>query len=128
MRTIVNKLNQDCPENVALLAHKSFVEVGNLSFLQLSTLRHRGAFSTVSLTFAVCCQLTQSISSGSESANTDMLRRWWMVCSRTVLSFLYLLTKSGYKRSRQLTGVNNETVRRYTSTYHRNNVCRCPDS
>lgn len=80
MRTIVTKINQKYPDHIALPAHNSFVDIGDLSFLQLSTLRHRGAFSTVSLTFTVCCQLTQVISSGSGSTNTDMLRRWWIVC------------------------------------------------
>lgn len=36
-----------------------FSSIGDLTFLQLSTLRHRGAFSTVSLTFTKCCALTE---------------------------------------------------------------------
>lgn len=79
LRTVVNKLNQKSPETFALTASKHFVEIGDLTFLQLSTLRHRGAFSTVSLTFAVCCQQTQRIVSSPESTDTDMLHRWWKV-------------------------------------------------
>jgi len=36
-----------------------FQMIGSLTFEQLSTLRHRGAFSTVAQTFSACCQLAQ---------------------------------------------------------------------
>ncbi|TVY81647.1 tRNA (cytidine(32)-2'-O)-methyltransferase non-catalytic subunit TRM732 [Lachnellula suecica] len=77
MRTIVNKLSEERPDTSGSHAQNSFAEIGDLSFLQLSTLRHRGAFSTVSLTFAVCCQLTQNYNLGSGTANTDLLWNWW---------------------------------------------------
>ncbi|KAK0722821.1 putative death-receptor fusion protein-domain-containing protein [Lasiosphaeria miniovina] len=38
-----------------------FKDAGYLTFEQLASLRHRGAFSTVSLTFATYCQLTQNL-------------------------------------------------------------------
>ncbi|CAL3968679.1 unnamed protein product [Diplocarpon coronariae] len=40
-----------------LLSVEVFHQIGQLSFEQLSSLRHRGAFSTVTLTFATCCQM-----------------------------------------------------------------------
>ncbi|KJZ78987.1 hypothetical protein HIM_01760 [Hirsutella minnesotensis 3608] len=36
-----------------------FERIGNLTFNQLSNLRHRGAFTTVASTFATCCQQTK---------------------------------------------------------------------
>ena len=37
------------------LTHDDFEDIGWLTFTQLAELRHRGAFSTVARTFAVCC-------------------------------------------------------------------------
>ena len=38
-----------------ILSHNDFEEIGWLTFTQLAELRHRGAFSTVARTFAICC-------------------------------------------------------------------------
>ncbi|KAI9670060.1 MAG: hypothetical protein M1817_004540 [Caeruleum heppii] len=43
-------------ENENILDATAFATIGDLSFTQLAELRHRGAFSTVSGTFAACCQ------------------------------------------------------------------------
>ncbi|CAI6088687.1 unnamed protein product [Clonostachys chloroleuca] len=53
----------------------SFKRMGDLSFIQLSTLRHRGAFSTVSSTFSTCCQQTQYL--GKEGAGSNILDAWY---------------------------------------------------
>ena len=37
------------------LNYNDYKRLGKLSFTQLAELRHRGAFSTVSQTFAACC-------------------------------------------------------------------------
>ncbi len=37
--------------------HQDLKRIGDLAFTQLAELRHRGAFSTVSQTFADCCTL-----------------------------------------------------------------------
>ena len=37
------------------LSRDDFRRIGGLAFTQLAELRHRGAFSTVSQTFAFCC-------------------------------------------------------------------------
>ncbi|EPE28716.1 ARM repeat-containing protein [Glarea lozoyensis ATCC 20868] len=68
----------------------TFTQIGNLSFTQLSTLRHRGAFSTVALTFSRCCQLTQNSrlkalfldspdtdKSSAATSVSDLLQQWW---------------------------------------------------
>lgn len=36
-----------------------FERIGQLTFDELSSLRHRGAFTTVSQTFSSCCQLVR---------------------------------------------------------------------
>lgn len=51
----------------------SFERIGNLSFVQLSTLRHRGAFSTVSQTFSTCCQQCKHLDGKGE----DLLVSWY---------------------------------------------------
>lgn len=54
-------------------------DIGYLTFEQLATLRHRGAFSTVSLTFATCCQLTQSLERvfANVTVSSELLRDWY---------------------------------------------------
>jgi hypothetical protein len=58
-----------------------FNDIGELTFNQLASLRHRGAFTTVSSTFTTCCQITQTLRTvysdlpGSE----NHLRRWYQV-------------------------------------------------
>lgn len=59
-----------------------FQDTGYLTFEQLSSLRHRGAFSTVSLTFTTCCQLTQNlpIVFPETAGSNTLLREWYKVC------------------------------------------------
>ncbi|KAK4227671.1 thyroid adenoma-associated protein [Podospora fimiseda] len=55
-----------------------FRDTGFLTFEQLASLRHRGAFSTVSYTFMNCCQITQNLRTVfSEAADSDNLLREW---------------------------------------------------
>jgi hypothetical protein len=58
-----------------------FRETGYLTFEQLATLRHRGAFSTVSYTFATCCQLTQQLKDvyTDIDVSENLLREWYQV-------------------------------------------------
>ena len=53
-----------------------FAELGNLTFEQLSTLRHRGAFSTVALTFTQCCRATQN-EAILQHGTSDLLTTWY---------------------------------------------------
>ncbi len=48
---ILNKAYSASPDDTCI----NFERFGQLSLTQLGELRHRGAFSTVSLTFAACC-------------------------------------------------------------------------
>jgi hypothetical protein len=58
-----------------------FRETGYLTFEQLASLRHRGAFSTVSYTFTTCCQLTQALKDvyADMDESEDLLREWYRV-------------------------------------------------
>ncbi|GAB1320463.1 hypothetical protein MFIFM68171_10673 [Madurella fahalii] len=56
-----------------------FRDTGYLTFEQLSNLRHRGAFSTVSYTFTNCCQLTQNLRAifPDIAKSENLLREWY---------------------------------------------------
>jgi len=81
MRLMVGTLRLEAVAGVPFPPLDAFRDAGYLTFEQLASLRHRGAFSTVSLTFATCCQLTQRLPhvyadiSGSE----NLLREWYQV-------------------------------------------------
>jgi hypothetical protein len=53
--------------------------MGNLTFEQLSTLRHRGAFTTVSSTFATCCQQTKHLGPADTANGESLLDAWYKV-------------------------------------------------
>ncbi|KAH0544924.1 hypothetical protein FGG08_001004 [Glutinoglossum americanum] len=56
LRTIISKATHDPQSELSIIHERDIRAIGQLSFKQLAELRHRGAFSTVSLTFAACCQ------------------------------------------------------------------------
>lgn len=76
---------------------KVLEEIGNLTFTQLSQLRHRGAFTTVSQTFTVCCQSVKFVSSVETlvaETETTMLDVWYKVSdelARILFCLLLLL-------------------------------------
>ncbi|KAK6208186.1 hypothetical protein LQW54_007094 [Pestalotiopsis sp. IQ-011] len=55
---------------------EEFEIIGNLTFEQLSNLRHRGAFTTVTQTFTSCCQLVK-YSTSSSSPDNSPLKMWY---------------------------------------------------
>ncbi|KAL0473189.1 putative death-receptor fusion protein domain-containing protein [Neurospora intermedia] len=65
-----------------------FQDTGYLTFEQLSSLRHRGAFSTVSLTFTTCCQLTQKlpIVFPETAGSNTLLREWYKGTINCIMS------------------------------------------
>lgn len=77
MRTIVGNLRFDGGTGHLLPSPEVFRKVGNLAFVQLSRLRHRGAFSSVSLTFTCCCQHAQSPAVVVLSENRSLLKEWY---------------------------------------------------
>ena len=58
------------------LRRADFETIGTLSFVQLSELRHRGAFSTVAQTFAACCLRCAENKNSEISSLPDM---WYQV-------------------------------------------------
>ncbi|KAI9792195.1 MAG: hypothetical protein M1816_002735 [Peltula sp. TS41687] len=53
---------------------EDLLRIGRLSFEQLAELRHRGAFSSVSQTFAACCRVCVMF---RNTVSQDMLRKWY---------------------------------------------------
>ncbi|KUJ19378.1 uncharacterized protein LY89DRAFT_489399 [Mollisia scopiformis] len=59
LQSLLKKIKIHLPDEGPLLPIALFEQIGDLTFDQLSNLRHRGAFSTVSHTFNMSCELTQ---------------------------------------------------------------------
>ncbi|KAH8198105.1 hypothetical protein TruAng_007726 [Truncatella angustata] len=57
-------------------SYDEFEAIGNLTFDQLSNLRHRGAFTTVSQTFTSCCQLVK-YAAASSCRDSELLNVWY---------------------------------------------------
>ncbi len=57
MRAIVSHLRFSRVKGTLIPDRAVFESIGNLAFDQLSTLRHRGALTTVAQTFTLCCQM-----------------------------------------------------------------------
>jgi hypothetical protein len=81
LRTIISKAPVGDKES-DLMTPALFEKLGRLCFTQLLELRHRGAFSTVSQTFAVFCRRCVSSNISSIRALPEM---WYQVLA--VVSF-----------------------------------------
>lgn len=77
LRVIASRIAADFKTQPTSEARLSFEVIGRLTFQELSTLRHRGAFTTVSQTFATCCQLVHHFSAVRDGA--DLLDEWYQV-------------------------------------------------
>ncbi|KAK3331951.1 putative death-receptor fusion protein-domain-containing protein [Cercophora scortea] len=79
LRLMVGTLRLTPAPGVPFPPPEIFKSVGSLTFDQLACLRHRGAFSTVSLTFTTCCQLTQNllVVYPEVAASENLLRGWY---------------------------------------------------
>lgn len=71
----MRKINVKSADGTPFLTFDLVQSLGNLTFMQLASLRHRGAFSTVTTTFSVCCKVTQS-KSLAETGGPGLLRIW----------------------------------------------------
>ncbi|KAH7041120.1 putative death-receptor fusion protein-domain-containing protein [Microdochium trichocladiopsis] len=76
LRVIASRLASESKIKPSADARASFEIIGRLTFQELSNLRHRGAFTTVSQTFATCCQLVQYFPVESNGAN--LLNEWYL--------------------------------------------------
>ncbi|PSR75256.1 putative death-receptor fusion protein-domain-containing protein [Coniella lustricola] len=77
MRTLVSNLKSSRVAGHLLPPPEVFRAVGNLAFTQLSTLRHRGAFSSVSLTFTSCCQHAEDPAVAIPENEQPLLESWY---------------------------------------------------
>ncbi|GKT52097.1 uncharacterized protein ColSpa_12278 [Colletotrichum spaethianum] len=79
MRVMVLPLKTKAKEGTLRPSTDLFTAVGSLTFDQLSSLRHRGAFNTVSLSFATCCQLVKHLDDPKASHGGDetLLDIWY---------------------------------------------------
>ncbi|RKF60261.1 Uncharacterized protein OnM2_052010 [Erysiphe neolycopersici] len=81
LRTLMRK-SQSCSTKHSQPFIHIFTDIGNLSFEKLSCLRHRGAFSTVSLTFAASCKI-------ADTCQSNTLKIWLeraFICLQTQVS------------------------------------------
>ncbi|KAI5465811.1 putative death-receptor fusion protein-domain-containing protein [Mariannaea sp. PMI_226] len=78
LRALVLSIRQhSCPGKI-YPSRELYERIGNLSFTQLSTLRHRGAFTTVALTFSTCCQLVKYLDQvGDTPQGPTLLEQWY---------------------------------------------------
>ncbi|KAI0166428.1 hypothetical protein GGR57DRAFT_496690 [Xylariaceae sp. FL1272] len=76
MRAIANNARYNRVLGFLVPSQPNFEDIGRLTFHQLSNLRHRGAFSTVSQTFTACCQLVQVVPN-KVGDKTDLLKEWY---------------------------------------------------
>ncbi|KAF9769372.1 hypothetical protein IL306_013219 [Fusarium sp. DS 682] len=79
MRTMILSIKQRSRQGRISPSKETYERIGNLSFTQLASLRHRGAFTTVALTFSTCCQLVKHLGqaeTGAESGHT-FLEQWY---------------------------------------------------
>ncbi|KAI1335479.1 hypothetical protein F5Y15DRAFT_397463 [Xylariaceae sp. FL0016] len=59
-------------------SYENFENIGRLTFDELSNLRHRGAFTTVSQTFTACCQHVKYVSPDERHGRrTSFLDEWY---------------------------------------------------
>ncbi|KAK3375057.1 putative death-receptor fusion protein-domain-containing protein [Podospora didyma] len=79
LRLVLGTLRLGSVPGVPFPAPDVFKDGGYLTFEQLASLRHRGAFSTVSLTFSTCCQLTRNLFNAFPDADRsdNLLRAWY---------------------------------------------------
>lgn len=76
LRGLVQSIRHASQPGKAHPSRELYERIGNLSFEQLASLRHRGAFTTVALTFATCCQLVKHIDQQQQDG-PSMLKKWY---------------------------------------------------
>lgn len=81
MRIIILSIKQHSRQGRICPSKEAYERIGNLSFTQLASLRHRGAFTTVALTFSTCCQLVKHLDQAKAGAEggTTLLEQWYAV-------------------------------------------------
>ncbi|TPX10842.1 uncharacterized protein E0L32_008231 [Thyridium curvatum] len=77
MRIIISSLRFSRVKGLLFPTKKVFEMIGSISFDQLSNLRHRGAFATVSQTYTACCQLSEDPLVRLDNGGETLLRVWY---------------------------------------------------
>ncbi|ODA82836.1 hypothetical protein RJ55_01345 [Drechmeria coniospora] len=72
MRTMISSIRGQSQVKCINIGEQVLEKIGNLTFTQLEKLRHRGAFTTVAMTFATCCQQTKHLDRGA-----SLLDSWY---------------------------------------------------
>lgn len=128
MRNMASKLVQGRDGQAPLIPINVFVGIGNLAFEQLSTLRHRGAFSTVSSTFARCCQLAQGQVFMNGATGQNPIEQWYQVCyisERKGITVLIIIGSLGLYFS---TKIYHAPFSRYPGFDDRHHVFQCTNT
>ncbi|RYP04012.1 hypothetical protein DL765_010330 [Monosporascus sp. GIB2] len=76
MKTIGNNARNERAKGLLTLSRDSFERIGRLTFDELSNLRHRGAFTTVTQTFSSCCQLVKYFPAPT-TEQASLLDEWY---------------------------------------------------
>jgi len=83
MKSLITPLRFSPAKGTLCPSRDVFETVGWLAFDQLSNLRHRGAFTTVSSTFTTCCQMAQdariSPPTNEGQVKDGLLMSWYKV-------------------------------------------------
>ncbi|KAF4266943.1 hypothetical protein KXV68_002181 [Aspergillus fumigatus] len=78
------------PQGKSGFTAEDYEKIGMSSFTQLAELRHRGAFSTVSQTFATCCQ---RCGQSSDPAISALPQRWYQEARKIIFEAASQLTR-----------------------------------
>ncbi|KAJ5773802.1 Armadillo-like helical [Penicillium paradoxum] len=84
------------------LNRADFANIGGASFTQLAELRHRGAFSNVSQTFATCCQ---RCSSAKDPSIRELPKTWYQEAKSTIFDSASKLTRRSAGLPALVTGI-----------------------
>ncbi|KAK1140581.1 hypothetical protein N8T08_010218 [Aspergillus melleus] len=90
------------PQGLSGLTYEDYKKIGTTSFTQLAELRHRGAFSTVSQTFATCC-LRCGQSSNPEIS--DLPNQWYQDARKIIFETASKLTRRSAGLPALITGI-----------------------
>ena len=132
MKAIVLAAKKQFPNSPGIRPSlKLFRQIGDLAFEQLSSLRHRGALGTVSLTFAACCQVASTIEGPCEGSDS-LLSRWYEVSRRFRFAIAPWLQAPahhaptdpnlGSAALRLDPGIDDEAVRWHPRYHHRHSL------
>ncbi|CAG8975357.1 hypothetical protein HYALB_00005687 [Hymenoscyphus albidus] len=113
LNILSSNLKQHWPEAFSATIYETFNAIANLSFTQLSCLRHRGAFSTVANTFDACCKLSHSkVLQKYASIATDASLPTPALQVQTQLSPLDQLIDAWWQRALQAIDTQSSSTRR----------------